>query len=440
MNPSPVPSPRSCPEPDDDLALRAVLASARRHPDDRQAQRALLQATEDLTLCFTAAWERLRQQGTTAEQLLAELHKTLFLLQEALDRVEILVARLAKLEARSRPHYSPALRFRILEHMRRYMLSVQETARRFLVTPQTIYNWLDELRQDPTATTIGSTVLPVPPVRRFSDAVRRLIRQMKDVGFGGKKKIAQTLLRSCWRISPRSVGRIVKEKPIAPPPEPPTPTPGSRPTTVRGDHPNHLWLVDITRIPTLFPMLSLHLVVVLDAFSRLPLAATIRLIEPAAAVAIALLDRAIGTHGRPRHLVTDQGAQFTALDFGAFVKSLKIRMRYGKVGESHSLGLIDRFFRTLKHSLSLRSIRPWNLRDLKRRLTAAGIHSAYLRPHTSLGGFTPSETYYGIRRHLPHPVSPPRGRLGDPDSDIPFDFVFLDPENQAFPVLVDRAA
>jgi len=29
------------------------------------------------------------------------------------------------------------------------MLSVQDTARRFLVTPQTIYNWLDELRQDP---------------------------------------------------------------------------------------------------------------------------------------------------------------------------------------------------------------------------------------------------------------------------------------------------
>jgi transposase-like protein len=54
--------------------------------------------------------------------------------------------------------------------MRKYMLSLQETARRFLVTPQTVYNWLDELRQDPGATTIGSTVIPVPPLRRFSDA------------------------------------------------------------------------------------------------------------------------------------------------------------------------------------------------------------------------------------------------------------------------------
>jgi transposase InsO family protein/septum formation topological specificity factor MinE len=417
-----------------------VLASARRHPDERQAQRALLQATEDLTLCFTAAWERLRQEGTTAEQLFLELQKALFLLQEARDRLEILVARLAKLAARSRPHYSPELRFRILEHMRKYMLSAQETARRFLVTPQTIYNWLDELRQDPAATTIGSTVVPVPPVRRFSQAFRRLIRQMKEVGFGGRKKIAETLLRSSWRISIRSVGRIVKEKPIAPPPAPQAPTPRSSPTTVRGNYPNHLWLVDITRIPTLFPMLSLHLVVILDAFSRLPLAATIRLGEPAADVAIALVEHAIGTHARPRHLVTDQGAQFTAPDFRAFVRSQGIRIRYGRVGESHSLGLIDRFFRTLKDSLNLRSIRPWNLRDFKRRLTAALIHYAHLRPHTSLGGFTPIETYYGIRGHLPLPVSPPRGKVGDPESDVSLDFVFLDPENRAFPLLIDKAA
>jgi hypothetical protein len=89
--------------------------------------------------------------------------------------------------------------------------------------------------------------------------------------------------------------------------------------------------------------------------------------------------------------------------------------------------------------LSLRSIRPWNLRDFKRRLSAPLVHYAYLRPHTSLGGFTPIETYYGIRRHLPQPVSPPHGKVGDPDCDIPFDFVFLDPENRAFPVLIEKA-
>ena len=62
----------SCPEPDDDLALRAVLANARRGTDERRAERAFLQATRDLSVCSTAAWERARQNGTTAEQLFVE--------------------------------------------------------------------------------------------------------------------------------------------------------------------------------------------------------------------------------------------------------------------------------------------------------------------------------------------------------------------------------
>ena len=63
------PAPDPPPELDDDLAMRAVLACARRRSDERRAERALLQATEDLTLCSVAAWERQRGQGTTAETL-----------------------------------------------------------------------------------------------------------------------------------------------------------------------------------------------------------------------------------------------------------------------------------------------------------------------------------------------------------------------------------
>jgi transposase InsO family protein len=201
--------------------------------------------------------------------------------------------------------------FRILEHMKRYMITVDETARRFLVV---------------------------------SRAVRRLIRQMHEAGFGGKKKIAETLLRHAWRVSARTVGRIRKEKPL-----PPDLVRGrTRPTTVRGDRPNHLWLQDITEIPTLFPFVKLHLMVVLDACSRLPLAATLRLLNPSAAQAVALLEGAIKTHGRPRHLVVDQGSQFKAEEYRSLVAAEKVRIRYGAVGETHSLGLIDRFFRTLK--------------------------------------------------------------------------------------------
>lgn len=425
-----------CPNAEDDLALRAVVACARRRGEERRVERALLQATRDLTVCSAAAWEQQRSGGTTAEKLWVELQHTRLLLREARENAEILAARIEGVGPRRRRRYTPPQRFRILEHMKTYLLSVEAAARRFLVTPQTIYNWLAEMRRHPDTTAIGSIVSPVPPVRTFSRAARRLVHQMDEAGFGGKKKIAETLLRNAWSVSARTVGRIRREKP--PPPEPKDNT--TRPTTVRGDRPNHLWLQDITEIPTLFPLLSLHLMVVLDACSRLPLGATLQISRPSASEAVALLTRAIGTHGRPRHLVVDHGSQFTATEFERFAGAQKIRIRYGAVGETHSLGLIDRFFRTLKDSLSLRSLRPWNFKDLKRRLSLALVHYAYVRPHASLAGFTPIEVYYGIRGHLPRPVPPPRARPGDPEPGVPFEFVFLDPEHRAFPVLVPKAA
>ena len=151
-----------CPKADDDLALRAVMGVAQTRPDNRRAERAFLQATQDLTLCGAAAWERMRQGGTSAEKLHVELQHTRFLLREAREHTEILAARLERMGPRRRPHYSPPLRFRILEHRKKYLLTVEETARRFLVTPQTIYNWIDEMRREPEATTVGSKIRPGP--------------------------------------------------------------------------------------------------------------------------------------------------------------------------------------------------------------------------------------------------------------------------------------
>jgi transposase InsO family protein len=308
--------------------------------------------------------------------------------------------------------------------MRKYLLSVDEASAAF-----------HETEDKPDSNTVGSSVASSPPVQRFGTAVRDLVRQMFAAGFGGKRKIAQTLLRHGWSVSTRTVGRMIHEKPK---PEPP-PAP-ERPTTVRGDHPNHLWLLDITSVPTLFPFLRLSLVTVLDACSRLPLASTLRLAVPSAAVVIRLFDHAIRTHGRPKHLVVDKGTQFTADEFKAYVRGQPIKVRHGAVGQTHSLGLIDRFFRTAKDSLSLLSIRPWCRKDIERRLHFALLHNSYVRPHTSLGGLAPVETYYGIRGHLPTPVSPPRGWPGDPQPEVPFDIAYLDPENKAFPILVLKAA
>jgi hypothetical protein len=113
------------------------------------------------------------------------------------------------------------------------------------------------------------------------------------------------------------------------------------------------------------------------------------------------------------------------------------------VGESHSLGLIDRFFRTLKASLGLPRGKPSGFRglaDFTARLELAFVHHSYVRPHAALAGATPIEKYYGSRGHLPTPVRPPRVRPVEAPRDSAFEIVFLDPEDDAFPIVVPKAA
>lgn len=84
-----------------------------------------------------------------------------------------------------------------------------------------------------------------------------------------------------------------------------------------------------------------------------------------------------------RHIVVDHGPQFTAYAFRDFVNKQRIPMRYGAVGQFHSIGLIDRFFRTLKDSLGLPFYRPWNPREFERWLNFAQLERL-VRPRVTL--------------------------------------------------------
>ena len=49
------------------------------------------------------------------------------------------------------------------------MVSLAETARRFLVSTQTLTRWMKEASFHPERDTVGSLIEPVPPVRRYDD-------------------------------------------------------------------------------------------------------------------------------------------------------------------------------------------------------------------------------------------------------------------------------
>jgi transposase InsO family protein len=364
---------------------------------------------------------------------MARIKELEILLAQAREEADIVRARLERLEPKRRRHYSPRQRFLILLFMKTYVMSVAETARRFLVSAQTVARWMKEASFHPGAETVGSLIDPVPPVRRYDDVTRNLIQHMDTMGFLGNDTIGHTLARAGWRVSSRTVGRVRKEKRI------PDPEPRLTTRTVQARRPNHVWMSDLTEIPSLFRIFSFKLAVVFDVFARMPLAAKVFLAEPRADAITALVQQAIRSNGAPRHFVSDQGSQFTAEVFRSTLKTLSIRQRFGAIGKTGSIAIVERFWRTLKETLGLRFRKPLTRADLERRLKTGLLHYAYLRPHQAHRGATPAEVYFGIRPAHDSAVPPPRGRPGQRSTGLGLLTIYLDPERR-LPVLIPSAA
>jgi putative transposase len=264
-----------------------------------------------------------------------------------------------------------------------------------------------------------------------------MVKTLALAGFPGDRSLAAHLARAGLRVSRRTIQRIRKEKTIVPPP-PPQATAAGR--AVRARFPNHVWMIDLTEVPGFLRLLSYKLSVVLDVFSRMPLAARVFFSEPSGKDVARLVLAAAGRFGPPRHSVSDQGSQFTSDPFRRALDHLGVRHRYGAVGKTGSIALIERFFRTLKAVADLRSRPPLLRADLERRLTLGLSYYAWLRPHQGLEGATPAEVWLGSGPAHPDAIPPPRGRPGERPSFRPsFEIRYLDPERH-LPYLVSKAA
>ncbi len=115
------------------------------------------------------------------------------------------------------------------------------------------------------------------------------------------------------------------------------------------DHPDQLWVADITYIPTWAGFL--FLAVVLDAFSR-------RIVGWAMAnhlrteLVLDALNMALGQR-RPQAVIhhSDQGCQYTSIAFGARCKQAGVRPSMGSVGDCYDNAMCESFFATLECEL-----------------------------------------------------------------------------------------
>jgi transposase InsO family protein len=260
---------------------------------------------------------------------------------------------------------------------------------------------------------------------------------MAWLGFGGNKLIAQTLARAGWKISQESVRRIRKEPPptYADTHEVNVP----KPRSVKARYPGHIWMADLTEVPGLFGIFRFKIAVVLDVFSRLPLSFSVFTKEPTAQDIRILFLRAMARFRIPRHFVSDKGRQFIDSGFRQFLFGLGVQQRFGAVGKTGSIAIIERFWKQLKYTLSLRSFPPFFQDDFERRLESWLFFYTNFRPHQGLAGATPSEVFLRQKPARLYAVHPPRGKPREGPTDIPFEIRFVDSERR-LPVLVAKAA
>ena len=116
--------------------------------------------------------------------------------------------------------------------------------------------------------------------------------------------------------------------------------------TFAGDGPNQLWVADITYVPTWAGFL--YLAVVMDVWSRkivgLSMASHLRKELVLAALNMAIEQR------RPHDVIhhSDQGTQYTSIQFGVRCRQAGVRPSMGSVGDCYDNAMCESFFATLQ--------------------------------------------------------------------------------------------
>jgi len=151
--------------------------------------------------------------------------------------------------------------------------------------------------------------------------------------------------------------------------------------------PDRLWVADITYIPTWAGFL--YLAVVLDAFSR-------RIVGWSMATSLArqlvidALNMALSTR-RPRDVIhhSDQGSQYTSIEFGRRCRDAGVRPSMGSVGDAYDNAMCESFFATLECELIDRC--RFKTQAEARRAVFEFIEGFYnpRRRHSSIGYLSP---------------------------------------------------
>jgi putative transposase len=217
--------------------------------------------------------------------------------------------------------------------------------------------------------------------------------------FYGSRRMAAVLRREGWAVTRKRVRRLMRLmslQAIYQKPNTSRQHPEHRvyPYLLRGltiERPNQVWCADITYIPMAKGFV--YLVAVMDWFSRRVLAWRVS-ITMETDFCVDALREAMDRYGQPEIFNTDQGAQFTSLDFVGELAGRGVRISMDGRGRYLDNIFIERLWRSLKYEEVF-------IRAYGAVIEARGNIGKWLefyndeRPHQALDYRTPREIFEG---------------------------------------------
>ena len=231
------------------------------------------------------------------------------------------------------------------------------------------------------------------------ELMRLIDEQFLETPFYGSRRMMHVLHRQGYPVGRERVRRLMKTMGLAaiyqkPRTSIPNPEHKIYPYLLRNltiDQPNQVWCTDITYIPMRRGFL--FLIAIMDWASRKVISWRLSNTMDVD-FCIEALEEALANHGRPDIFNTDQGSQFTSLQFIKVLTNAGIRVSMAGKGRWMDNVFIERLWRSLKYECVY--LNAFETGSEARAGIGRWIDFYNSnRPHTALGGRTPNEAYVG---------------------------------------------
>ena len=239
---------------------------------------------------------------------------------------------------------------------------------------------------------------PRPAPAADLSIMRRIDELHLDYPFAGSRLLRDMLNREGIAIGRRHVATLMKRmglEAIYRRPNTSKPAPGHKiyPYLLRGlkvERANQVWAMDITYIPMVRGFV--YLAAVVDWYARRVLAWRLS-ITMEAGFCIEALEEALARYGRPEIFNTDQGSQFTSMDFTGVLLANAIAISMDGKGAWRDNVFVERIWRSVKYE----EVYLHAYDSVGEARASLGRYLDFYnrrRPHSSLDRRTPDEAYF----------------------------------------------